>query len=114
MDPKSIRAAMTDWLLLVFLFLNPAVAQTPSRQAVPRPELVVQTGYGNFSGATRFIFSPDARLLATTAFGESNVKLWEVATGRELRTLAGHTAGIANRMPSIAFSPDSRLIATSG
>ena len=34
-----------------------------SREA--KPELVLQTGYNNFLGATRLVFSPDGRLLAT-------------------------------------------------
>ncbi|HZB45051.1 MAG TPA: hypothetical protein VE360_07400, partial [Pyrinomonadaceae bacterium] len=85
----------------------------PRQQGGARPELVLQTGYGNFLGATRFVFSPDARLLATASFNDSNVKLWEVSTGRELRVLSGK-AGSSYALPAIAFSRDSRLVATSG
>ena len=75
-----------------------------------KPELVLQTGYNNFFGATRFVFSPDGRLLATTSFRGSTVKLWETASGRELRNLSTgtHSGGMS---PFIAFSRDSRLIA---
>ena len=38
------------------------------------------------------------------------VKLWEVATGREKAVLKGH----ANDVFGVAFSPDSRLLATAG
>jgi hypothetical protein len=33
-----------------------------------KPELVLQTGYSNFFGATSLVFSPDGRLLATATF----------------------------------------------
>jgi hypothetical protein len=39
-----------------------------------------------------------------------SIKLWDAATGRELRTMTGHTANIR----ATAFSPDSRLLASSG
>ena len=36
---------------------------TQAREA--KPELVLQTGYNNFFGAARLVFSPDGKLLAT-------------------------------------------------
>src|SRR5262249_22609471 len=39
-----------------------------------------------------------------------SVKLWDAATGRELRTMTGHTANVR----VTAFSPDSRLLASAG
>ncbi len=68
-----------------------AQAEQQAREA--KPELVLQTGYNNFFGATRLVFSPDGRLLATTTFRSSTVKLWETATGRELRDLSSGTSG---------------------
>ena len=53
-----------------------------------KPELIMQTGYNNFFGATRLVFSPDGRLLATATFRSSTIKLWDTATGRELRNLS--------------------------
>ena len=76
-----------------------------------KPELVLQTGYNNFFGATRLVFSPDGRLLATTTFRSSTVKLWETATGRELRDLSSGTQSSMSMAPFVAFSNDSRLIA---
>ncbi len=87
-----------------------ATSQSGSQSREAKPELVLQTGYNNFFGATRLVFSPDGRLLATTTFRSNNIKLWETATGRELRNLSsGAQAGMSS--PYVAFSRDNRLIA---
>jgi WD40 repeat protein len=39
-----------------------------------------------------------------------SIKLWDAATGRELRTMTGHAANVR----VTAFSPDSRLLASAG
>src|SRR5882672_7486183 len=87
------------------------IDQSKSKEA--KPELVLQTGYNNFFGATRLVFSPDGRLLATSTFRSSTIKLWETATGRELRNLSSGTQTGFTMSPFIAFSRDSRLIAAS-
>lgn len=86
-----------------------SLAEQQAREA--KPELVLQTGYNNFFGATRLVFSPDGRLLATTTMRSSTVKLWETATGRELRNLSSASQSAMSMSPFVAFSPDSRLIA---
>src|SRR5207237_6192653 len=83
--------------------------QSKSREA--KPELVLQTGYNNFFGATRLIFSPDGRLLATATFRSSTIKLWETATGRELRDLSTSGQNTNSLAPVIAFSGDGRFLA---
>ena len=92
-------------------------ANSQSNQAKPKepkPELVLQTGYNSFFGATRLGFSPDGRLLATATFHTNTIKLWETATGRELRNLSTGGQNTTSLSPVFAFSPDSRLLATSG
>lgn len=84
-------------------------ADERSREA--KPELVLQTGYNNFFGATRLVFSPDGRLLATATFHSGTIKLWETATGRELRNLSSGSRSAMAMSPFVAFSRDSRLIA---
>ncbi|HMH45776.1 MAG TPA: hypothetical protein VK557_19970, partial [Pyrinomonadaceae bacterium] len=91
---------------------NSPVDQTKSREA--KPELVLQTGYNNFFGATRLAFSPDGRLLATATFHTNTIKLWETATGRELRDLSTGGQNTISQSPVFAFSPDSRLLAAAG
>jgi len=79
-----------------------------------RPELVLQTGYAVL-GATDIRFSPDGRLLATSTLHSSQIKLWDTATGLELRTLVGSSgAGMGGELSGIsavAFSRDGRLLA---
>jgi WD40 repeat protein len=43
------------------------------------------------------------------SLGHLPVKLWDVETGQEVRTLRGHTM---YRVWSVAFSPDGRLLAS--
>ena len=86
-------------------------SQTDQQAREARPELVLQTGYSNLVGATRLVFSPDGRLLATATFRGSIIKLWETATGRELRNLSSGTQSALGMSPFVAFSADSRLVA---
>ena len=46
-----------------------------------------------------------------TTFRSSTVKLWETATGRELRNLSSGTHSGMGMSPFVAFSRDSRLVA---
>src|SRR5215216_8051892 len=79
-----------------------------------KPELVLQSGYSNLFGATRMVFSPDGKLLATGTFRSNTIKLWETATNRKLRDLSSSGQATVALAPAIAFSRDSRLIAASG
>ncbi|HZN05795.1 MAG TPA: caspase family protein [Pyrinomonadaceae bacterium] len=85
--------------------------QTTQQPREAKPELVLQTGYNNFYGATRLVFSPDGRLLATATFRSNTIKLWETATGRKLRDLSSSGQSAPGIAPYVAFSRDSRLIA---
>lgn len=87
--------------------------QTSQQAREAKPELVLQTGYNNIFGATRLVFSPDGRLLATGTFRSNTIKLWETATNRKLRDLSSSGQTATGLAPSIAFSRDSRLIAAS-
>src|SRR5207249_2494073 len=52
-------------------------------------------------------FSPDGKTLAS-ASNDKTVRLWEAASGKEIRQLHGHQDSVM----SIAFSPDGKTLAS--
>jgi WD40 repeat protein len=54
-------------------------------------------------------WSPDSKLLATCGY-DRLIKLWDVATGKEVRVLKDHSDAVY----ALAFNPDGRLLASGG
>jgi WD40 repeat protein len=52
-------------------------------------------------------YSPDGTLLAGS-INDATIQLWETATGREIRTLKGHT----DHVTCLAFTPDGKALAS--
>jgi hypothetical protein len=67
-----------------------------------QPEVVPQVGHSDHVEAVAF--SPDGRYVLTGS-DDNTLKLWDVATGKELRSFSGHTYYVT----SVAFSPDGRF-----
>ncbi|MFA4911433.1 MAG: caspase family protein [Desulfobacteria bacterium] len=72
-------------------FLTPAIASE-------KPEIFVQLGHTG--GVKSVAYSPNGRYALSGS--DKTLKLWEISSGREIRTFTGHTRYVN----SIAFSPD--------
>jgi WD40 repeat protein len=55
-------------------------------------------------------FSPDGQRIVSGSCFDPYVRVWDAATGRELRKYEGHTAGVNG----VAFFPDGKRIASAG
>src|ERR1039458_6622125 len=79
---------------------RPSWNQTPSNV-----QLTVQLGHAN--DVTSVAFSPDGRLVLTGS-KDMTARLWEAASGNEIRRFEGHT----DRVTAVAFSPDGHEVLT--
>lgn len=62
---------------------------------------------GHSTRVSSLAFSPDGRFLVSG--GKKKIKLWEAATGKQVRTFGGFFSS-QNGLTSLAFSPDGRYV----
>ena len=82
---------------------------------VPMPRLPPRRSHsGSFGWAFALAFSADCKLLASGAGDTDNldgaIRLWDVASGKALRVLRGHSG----RLRAFTFSPAGRTLASAG
>ena len=72
--------------------------------AQDRPPIEIVSQLGHSSAVWSVAISPDGRF-ALSGSEDYTLKLWDIATARELRVFSGHTGFVS----SVAFSPDGRF-----
>ncbi|OJJ16380.1 hypothetical protein BKI52_34390 [marine bacterium AO1-C] len=72
-----------------------------------KAELVVQTGH--YKKINHIVFSPNGKYLAS-ASEDKSLKVWDLTTGKEFRTMRGHKRGV-NR---VVFSPNGKVLVSGG
>jgi WD40 repeat protein len=99
----SLIQSISIWscwrISITFIAFNilcvPVNAQSSSAQIIPQ--------LGHRAGVSETAVSPDGRLIAAGAL-DNNISLWDVETGRQIRTFVG--------VRLVAFLPDGKRIVT--
>jgi WD40 repeat protein/serine/threonine protein kinase len=65
-------------------------------------------GTANGGVITALAFSPDGKTLASSCHNETNIRLWDVATGKQIGELKGHSSWVS----PIVFWPDGKKMAS--
>ncbi len=91
------------FLCNLFIYLT-ALLIYPNLQAQNK---VLTTNFGHTDEVNCVVFSPDGKMLASASF-DNTIKLWNVKSGRRIRTLKGHNMEVS----SVSFSPNGNILAS--
>ena len=81
--------------------------------AQSQPTVALETG-GHMALVRSMLFTPDGKRLIT-AGDDKVIRIWDVASGRTMRTLRGQIGeGVAGKIYALAVSPDGKLLAAAG
>lgn len=105
---RTVVAALALFLPLAGVWSS---AQDKSASDKKGPEIVA-TLKGHTEAVYSVSFSQDGKYLATGSF-DNTIKLWETATGKEVKTFGG-PQGHTKMVLSVAFSNDGTMIASGG
>ncbi len=99
-----------NWRILIPVKEKPQQDNNQTGARGQKPQLVLQTGSNE--PAAKLVFSQDAALLAVMGASGGSIKLWEVATGRELLTLKPREGSVNfyQTGADFIFSPDGRSL----
>jgi WD40 repeat protein len=89
---------------------KPTAISTPSpniNNNTPTDFTLAQTLSGHSDWVNSVAISPDGRTLASGSH-DKTIKIWNLATGEQIRTLSGHSYSVY----SVAISPDGRTLAS--
>jgi sugar lactone lactonase YvrE len=115
--PHPQTPAYYDGLLGKFCLAGCDATATPAPQGHPylangyenKAQRLVRT-FADHGASVSIAFSPDGSRALSGNWENFAVKLWDVATGRELRAFKGHRGSVK----SVAFSPDGSKILSGG
>ncbi len=114
--PKSTHLLTLLWSLFLLLGGPATIAAASFPPIVPEGEQLANNPaeleelFKTLSRRSRInsiAFSPDSQTIAT-GNDDGSISLWEVATGQEVKRLAGHTESVW----SVAYSPDGKTLAS--
>src|SRR5262245_6643223 len=112
--PEIAPMLRTSWCrFALVLFFAGGGSFAPWLDAADEPSLpagVTATLKGHTEALYAVAFSPDGKYVLTGSF-DKTLKLWDAATGKEVKTFGGAT-GHQNLVLCTAFSPDGQMIAS--
>ncbi|RKU21631.1 hypothetical protein C6499_21780 [Candidatus Poribacteria bacterium] len=91
--PQAQQQGITDPIIREAFDLPPLPNKSPFEKLM-------------FQWVLTVAYSPDGKTLASSGSSDGTIQLWDVETGKQLRTLKGHT----EMVNTLAFSPDSTTL----